>query len=207
MAQIFTAHGCRISCFDHDYYAENTCFFKVRNYNDSYSNYCNYLLIMDRENLDRNFGFLAHDVARLMRVAFDRRGRELGLTRSQWWVLTALYALDGAPQSTLAAFMDVEKATLGRLIDQLEEKGWVERCPDSEDRRVKRVFLTARVQSLMRTLRTVASEVRSDALAGLSDQEHEAFLSALVKVKMNLLRMTGAPDDIAVGRSKAAADD
>ena len=92
-----------------------------------------------------------------MRLAFDRRGRDLGLTRSQWWVLTALYAMEGVPQSELTDYMDVEKATLGRLIDRLEEKGWVERRPDTIDRRVKRLFLTARVQSLMRALRAVAA--------------------------------------------------
>ena len=66
-------------------------------------------LVMDREDLDRNFGFLIHDVSRLMRVAFDRRGRDLGLTRSQWWVLTALYAMEGVPQSELADYMDASK--------------------------------------------------------------------------------------------------
>ena len=48
---------------------------------------------------DRNFGFLVHDVARLMRVAYDRRTRELGLTRSQWWVLNHLYFNEGITQS------------------------------------------------------------------------------------------------------------
>ena len=153
--------------------------------------------VMDREDLDRNFGFLVHDVSRLMRVAFDRRGRELGLTRSQWWVLTALYAMDGVPQSELADYMDVEKATLGRLIDRLEEKGWVERRPDAIDRRVKRLFLTARVQSLMRALRAVAADLRHGALAGLTTEEHEAFVNALLKVKGNLLVMTDSIDEAA----------
>ena len=75
---------------------------------------------LKRADLHRNFGFLIHDVARLMRVAFDRRGKELGLTRSQWWVLTALYAREGVTQSELSDFMDLEKATLGRLLDRLE---------------------------------------------------------------------------------------
>ena len=154
-------------------------------------------MFMDREDLDRNFGFLIHDVSRLMRVAFDRRGRDLGLTRSQWWVLTALYAMEGVPQSELADYMDVEKATLGRLIDRLEEKGWVERRPDTIDRRVKRLFLTARVQSLMRALRAVAADLRHDALAGLTIEEHEAFVNALLKVKANLLVMTDSIDEAA----------
>ena len=62
---------------------------------------------MEREDLDRNFGFLLHDVARLMRTLFDRRGRDLGLTRSQWWVLTMLYAKEGVTQSDLAYLMEL----------------------------------------------------------------------------------------------------
>ena len=95
---------------------------------------------MERENLERNFGFLLHDVSRLMRTVFDRRGRDLGLTRSQWWVLTMLYAKEGVTQSELAHFMDLEKPTLGRLLDRLQEKQWIERKPDSFDRRVNRLY-------------------------------------------------------------------
>ena len=59
----------------------------------------------------------------------------------------------------------------------------------------------------MRSLRTIASELRKDALAGLSDSEHEAFLNALMKVKMNLLRMTDTQDEIASDSAKVVADD
>jgi MarR family transcriptional regulator for hemolysin len=141
---------------------------------------------MERSDLYRNFGFLIHDVARLMRVAFDRRGRELGLTRSQWWVLISLYAKEGVTQSELASFMDLEKATLGRLLDRLEEKSWVERRPDKHDRRIKRVFLTDRVQGLMRSLRAIAADIRRDATIGIDDAQREAFVDTLLQIKANL---------------------
>ena len=41
---------------------------------------------MKKEDLSRNFGFLISDVARLMRKNFDSRVKEIGLTRSQWWL-------------------------------------------------------------------------------------------------------------------------
>lgn len=141
---------------------------------------------MQRSDLHRNFGFLIHDVARLMRVAFDRRGRELGLTRSQWWVLTALYAKEGVTQSELAAFMELEKATLGRLLDRLEEKEWIERRPDRVDRRIKRVYLTDRVQGLMRSLRAIAADIRNDATAGIDRTRLDAFIDTLLQIKANL---------------------
>jgi len=140
---------------------------------------------------ERNFGFLVHDVARLLRTAYDRRTRALGLTRSQWWVLNHLYFNEGISQSELADLLDVEKATLGRLLDRLEAKAWLERRADPHDRRIKRVYLTGEVQDLMRSLREIAASVRADALAGLEEAEREQLLGALVLVKNNLLRMNG----------------
>lgn len=144
---------------------------------------------MFREDLSRNYGFLINDVARLMRTTYDRRVRELGLTRSQWWVLTLLFRNDGVTQSELAELLEIERPTLGRLLDRLEAKGWVRREHDSRDRRAWRVHLTDAVEPAMRKLRKVASGLRSDALAGLSAQERERFIDTLLAVKANLVRM------------------
>ena len=162
---------------------------------------------MDREDLDRNFGFLLHDVARLMRTRFDRRGRELGLTRSQWWVLTMLYASEGVTQSELAQFMDLEKATLGRLLDRLEEKAWIERRPDDMDRRVRRVYLTDSVQQIMRVLRTIAADVRRDALGNIGAEERDHFIDTLMKIKANLVSGDVTHRDPAGYGYAAASDD
>ena len=97
---------------------------------------------MVEENLERNFGFILNDVARLLRTTFDRRAKSIGLTRSQWWVLPQLYRRDGLNQSELADILEIEKPTLGRLIDRLEDKGWLRREADPADRRSKRVYLT-----------------------------------------------------------------
>ena len=72
-----------------------------------------------QEGYENNFGFLIHDVARLMRTAYDRRMKPLGLTRSQWWVLNHLFFHQGISQSDLAKILDIERATLGRLLDRL----------------------------------------------------------------------------------------
>jgi MarR family transcriptional regulator, transcriptional regulator for hemolysin len=151
----------------------------------------NYCRRMQDPHPDRNFGFLVHDVARLMRVAYDRRTRELGLTRSQWWVLNNLYFNEGITQSELADLLDIEKPTLGRLLDRLEDKGWLERRGDPSDRRAKRVYLTGNVQGLMRTLRRLAADLRASALAGLDESEREQLLEALRVIKGNLLRLNG----------------
>ena len=144
---------------------------------------------MLREDVSRNFGFLLNDVARLLRTAYDRRIRELGLTRAQWWVLTHVFRAEGITQTELAEVLEVEKPTLGRLLDRLEAKGWVRRTHDARDRRVWRVRLTKEVEPALRTMRTIAAELRRDALAGLSAAERERFVDSLLAIKSNLSRL------------------
>jgi MarR family transcriptional regulator for hemolysin len=143
---------------------------------------------MFREDLSRNFGFLLNDVARLLRTTYDRRVKSLGLTRSQWWVITHLFRAQGVTQSELAEVLEIEKATLGRLLDRLEAKGWVRREHDAHDRRAWRVYLSEAAEPAMKTMRTVAAELRRDAMAGLSADDRERFVDLLIAVKGNLQR-------------------
>ena len=48
---------------------------------------------------DPVFGFLVHDISRLLRKRFDRRARGLGLTKSQWIVLAHLARHEGIHKS------------------------------------------------------------------------------------------------------------
>ena len=144
---------------------------------------------MFREDLSRNFGFILNDVARLMRTAFDRRVKSLGLTRSQWWVLNHLFRNNGATQSELAEILEIEKATLGRLLDRMETKKWIRREEHATDRRAKRVYLTEEVEPAMKAMRAAAADLRRDALSSLDAAEREGFVDSLLAIKANLSRV------------------
>lgn len=150
---------------------------------------------MFREDLSRNFGFLLNDVARLMRTTFDRRVKALGFTRSQWWVLNHLFRNDGVTQSELAEILEVKKATLGRLLDRMEQKGWVRREGHAGDRRAKRVFLTEEVEPALKAMRAAAAEIRREAVAGLAVAQQDQFVDALLSIKANLARLDGNRGD------------
>lgn len=141
---------------------------------------------MQQESLDRNFGLILHDVARLLRTNFDRRVRDLELTRSQWWVLTHLYRQDGLTQTELAELMEIEKPSLGRLLDRLEAKNWIKRSIHPKDRRANRVYLTVDVKPMLGEMRQHALAVRRQALAGLTDSQREQFIDTLLQIKENL---------------------
>jgi DNA-binding MarR family transcriptional regulator len=140
-------------------------------------------------NTDQFVGTMMADVARLLRTAFDRRVRGLGLTRVQWLGLTRLYRHPGASQSEFADMMEIEKATAGRLIDRLEAKGWVRRTAQNGDRRVKRIYLTPEAKRIHKRLWHIAEANVEDALADLSARESAQFAGLLGRVKKSLVKI------------------
>jgi DNA-binding MarR family transcriptional regulator len=149
-----------------------------------------------QEEFDRNFGLLASDVARLLRTAFDRRVRSLGVTRSQWTVMMRIGRAPGCSQSELAELLEIEKATAGRHLDRLEKKGWIYREADANDRRINRIHLNGEAQELMRTMRAIADDMISDSLAGLSRDERDHLVRMLINVKSRLGEMLQEPTPV-----------
>jgi DNA-binding MarR family transcriptional regulator len=157
-------------------------------------------------NTDEYIGVVISDVARLLRTEFDRRVHRLGITRAQWLVLTRLHRRPGASQSELAEMMEVEKATAGRMIDRMVANGWVERRTQRDDRRVKRVYLTADAERVHRRIWRVAEATVDAALGDLSQRESKQLMALLQRIKTTLVSTNGVDGvrKAAVGRKRAA---
>jgi DNA-binding MarR family transcriptional regulator len=114
--------------------------------------------------------------------------RPLGLTRSQWSVLSALSRShnDGMMQVDLARLLEVGKVTVGGLIDRLEETGHVVRKGDKADRRAKRIFVTEQGWQVIGKMIQVARKINERVLAGVPGEDLEATERTLIKVKENI---------------------
>ena len=131
-------------------------------------------------------GFLLSDNARLIRRRFDEHARTIGVTRSQWRVLTALSRQEGQTQGALAEALEVEPITLCRMIDRLEEAGHVERRRHPADRRAWNIYLTDRSRPLLDRLRAIADDVVARALAGIAEADRERLTHMLATIRDNL---------------------
>ena len=160
---------------------------------------------MPFRNVDRMFGFVLHDVARLFRKEYNNRVRELGVTRSQWRVIANLYRNEGVTQTELADILEIEPATLARLLDRLEAADWVERRPCEKDRRAKRLHLTDRPAQYIDRMFEVSTEIEHDALSGMSAEEKERLITVLLMIKRNLLSLADTPAEPAEPARKVAS--
>jgi len=134
----------------------------------------------------KSFGFLLYDAARLMRRDFERRAKQLGLTRAQYSVLAHLARNEGTNQAAAADVLEIEPITLVRLLDRLEAAGWVERRPDPNDRRARLLYLTDKAHPILDQMFALSLETRDLALTGIREPDREAMIEMLITIRQNL---------------------
>jgi MarR family transcriptional regulator for hemolysin len=135
-----------------------------------------------RSNLRLSFGIRLGVTSRHWRRAVDEQLRPFGLTEATW--LPLLYLSRGnAPmrQKDLAAQVGIESSTLVRLIDALDQAGWIERQAD-DDRRAKILCLTRRGRSVVKRVEAAAAKVRQRILANVTDEELAITLNVIDRV-------------------------
>src|ERR1700723_3682111 len=137
-------------------------------------------------SLNREFAFTINDVARMLRTYADYKGAQFGGTRAQWAVLARLDRFEGLKQSELAEMLDLQPITLTRLLDRLSQSGLIERRSDPNDRRAKRLFLTAAARPLLEQLGDLGEDLMTTTLAGVDREAVERMVAQLAIVKENL---------------------
>jgi DNA-binding MarR family transcriptional regulator len=135
---------------------------------------------------DKNPLVALHDVARLCRTRADQLARTRGMTRAQWIILLWLDHRPGMSQNELAAHVDVEPITVGRLIDRLEARGLVERRADKSDRRIRRLHVTRAAAPILEEIEVHLKGLRAVVMADISPDMMETMTNCLQRMKANL---------------------
>lgn len=131
-------------------------------------------------------GTLFPDISRKLWGRFELRTAEHGLSAAQWRLLGHVLREGPSTQIALAALLGVEPISVSRLIDRMEQQGWVRREAHPKDRRARIVVATDRAHAVGPAVRTIAEELYDEALAGLDEDERRALHSALLKITENL---------------------
>ena len=159
-----------------------------------------------RPEVGRAFGFLVHDVSRLIKRRFERRVRQMGLpiTRQQAAVVLNIVGKEGVSQAELAAWLDIEPIALVRMLDKLHEEGLVERRAHPTDRRVRTLWLTPAARPVVTQIIGINEAIREEAFAGTAAHARDMVIDILDGVKGNLALREEA--DNSPGTPPAAPD-
>ena len=135
---------------------------------------------------EQRLGATVHEINLMVARLFNRRVRDIGLTRAQWQIIYLLNGNDGLTQTEIAERLVMAKAPLGKIVDRLENDGWVQRRDDASDRRVKRVFITDSVPPLIEPVSELVDEISERAMRGISAAERRKLFALLSRIHGNL---------------------
>lgn len=149
--------------------------------------------------MEPNIGYLLNDTSRLLRRSFDERMRGLGLTAPQARLLLALEKFPDNNQAFYAERLEVEPITLTRIVDRMEEAGWIERMPDPADRRARILHLTTKSHDIVSKVRGRVEGLVEDMAFGLSTAERGELMRLLSMVSDNLAADRGSGMEVVNG--------
>ncbi|MDD6397883.1 MAG: MarR family transcriptional regulator [Anaerovibrio sp.] len=84
---------------------------------------------------------------------------EYKLNYSEFALLLKLYDMEGCSQDAMVEVLSIDKAAVTRILKSLEEMDLVYRRIDTEDRRIKRIFLTDSGKSMEEKIRNILTKM------------------------------------------------
>ncbi|MBT8152874.1 MarR family transcriptional regulator [Epibacterium ulvae] len=117
----------------------------------------------------------------------------LNLTPVQYSVLWAVQDFPGVDQASVAKQIGYDRATLGKVVDRLEQKGLLRREISQNDRRAREIYLTKDGKTLLDLAHPVVLASQDKMLPGISAEEHAAFLDLMLRISEAANQETTAP--------------
>jgi DNA-binding MarR family transcriptional regulator len=145
-------------------------------------------------------GMAGHLIRRLNQFSthvFAQRTQEAGidLTPVQFAAMDAIATYPGIDQAGVAAKIAYDRATIGGVIDRLEQKGFITRNVCKHDRRAREVRLTEKGNQVFNHILPVISSLQTEILPGLEHNERARFLELAQKAVDSFSEMPFRPKD------------
>jgi DNA-binding MarR family transcriptional regulator len=138
----------------------------------------------ESETLD----FLFAQICKLKHARVQSLLEGIGLYRGQPPVLRALWAQDGLTHTDLARTLEVQPATITKMINRMEKNGFVQRRQDADDQRVWRVYLTDAGRAVQEDVRQVWRTLEQEAFDGFTIEERVLLRRFFLQMRQNLIR-------------------
>ena len=123
----------------------------------------------------------------------DAEVKRFGLTTATCRPLFYLGELgDGVRPKDLAEALEMERPSLGQLVDRLETHGLVRREDDPHDRRGKTLHLTQAGREIYDLTAGVAARVRAELIEGVTEQDMAACMRVFGRIFDNARKIEDA---------------
>jgi DNA-binding MarR family transcriptional regulator len=136
--------------------------------------------------IEGQVGYWLLQLGRVYRTRLQAELKRIGLYSGQDLLLLQIMDYDGQTQSELADRLNIQAATLTRMVDRMIKAGLVRRTIDPMDKRITRIYLTKKGSQLRKPLERIWSQVENSCFESLSLEEHILLRRLLMQIHQTL---------------------
>ena len=120
------------------------------------------------------------------RMAFKQRISAHGMSHLSARTLCSVAQKQNTAQSAVACDLELEPATMVRILDRMEENGLIERRPDARDRRINLIVRTPIGEEQAALVRSIGEDLRMQIFADVDPKELQNGIALLERVAANV---------------------
>jgi DNA-binding MarR family transcriptional regulator len=137
---------------------------------------------------ERCLYFNVNALARSVNRIWDDAFKELGLSPAHAYLIRLVLAEPGASHKEIAHTLKLEKSTVTRFVNSLQDKGLLKRSKKgAEDGREQRVFPTEKSKRMHAALEKKGETLYQKMCSSLGDSELKTLVTSLRKATQELL--------------------
>ena len=126
------------------------------------------------ETVDYNIKAAWHAIARM----YNQEAVKYDITTSIGFVLLNIHE-DGTPATKIAPLLGLESRSLTRMLKTMEEKGFICRKPDANDKRLVRIFLTEKGKEKKEISRKTVRSFNKAVQEQIPKEDLESFFKTI----------------------------
>ena len=127
-------------------------------------------------------GYLFRRMQQIAVAIFVEECKAYELTPVQYASMVAISTHPGIDATRLSAVIAFDRSTLGNVIERLETKGYIERKPSREDKRIKLLYLTKAGAVLLRDITASVDRAQARMLQPLKPADRKTLMALLTQL-------------------------
>ncbi|MDF2484048.1 MAG: putative transcriptional regulator [Herbinix sp.] len=135
--------------------------------------------------------FIAHMsiIVRYCRIFFERALADINIGLPEHHILIYLSKNDTVNQDAIAKHYSIDKGTIAKSMNKLEEKGLIIRTDNPNNKREKQITLSDKGYSILSDMQKTTDEWYSSVFEGLSKDEIDQLSGILEKISVNAVNV------------------
>lgn len=132
--------------------------------------------------LQTTLGYCLSKAAMRSKAMLDEALKPYGLLTYQYAILRVLKHSGPLSQIVICNDLSIDKASMVRFLDGLENLKLISRTSSKEDRRIKNIEMTPKGFKMYETLEKIRAQVQDQFLSPLSAEERKAYAKIIPKL-------------------------